>query len=186
MSVPSVRQSMPKFRCNSCLSVQKMFEPMTAGSINHRAPAAKQYFTSCFHVLCNSCRFKNLQNCALCNRNCQFMGCNNNMSKQYQHYFKPISYAKKQFMTVMKFQRTQNNIGKRRMASKMVYIEKKRSMVMKKVEVNNQLYQQAKEVFNKLKAAHQTICQEKRWVNWEEKSDLFLGQISHLLTEAFV
>ena len=162
MSVPSTHQSMPKFRCNSCLAVQKMFEPMTAGSANNRAPAAKQYFTSCFHVLCNSCRFKNLQNCAFCNRNCQFMGCNNNMSKQYQQFFKPISNAKKQFMTVMKFQRTQNNIGKRRVANKMVYIEKKRSMVMKKVEEKQKRCQQAKDMLTKLKTAHQIIGQEKR------------------------
>lgn len=164
MSVASARQSIPTFRCNLCLSIQKMFEPMTAGSGNNRTPAAKQYFTSCFHLLCNSCRFKNLQNCAFCNRSCQFMGCSSNMPKQYQLYFKPILYAKRQFITVLKFQRTQNSIAKRRLAAKVVYIEKKRAMAMQKVKERQERCQRAKEMEHKLQTAHQILCQEKRWV----------------------
>ncbi|XP_055326042.1 putative uncharacterized protein DDB_G0279653 [Sitodiplosis mosellana] len=162
MSVPSARHPMPKFRCNSCLHVQKMFEPVTAGSSSNRVTAAKQYFTSCYHILCNSCRFRNGQNCALCNRSCQFIGCTTNMPKHYQLFFKPISSAKKQLLDIMKFQRMQNFIAKRRLTAKKLHVQKKRMVLIQKVKEAGERRQQAAEKLHKYKIVHHKICQEKR------------------------
>lgn len=164
MSVSSGRQQTPKFRCNSCLIALKMFESPTVGSIGNRAPAAKQFFTSCYHVLCNDCRFKNGQNCAVCNRQCQFMGCTSNMPKFYRLYFEPALNTKNHLKSVMKFQRLQNSITNKRLAAKIQKLKKYRIAAVKKEQEVTERSQRTTEKLRKYKMIHRKICQEKRWV----------------------
>lgn len=163
MSATTANQRMPKFRCNICLVAMNMFEPPTTGLNANRVPAAKQFFTSCSHLMCSNCRIRiGGQSCAVCNRNCNFMGCTSSMPKHYQVFFQPAANAKKLFTNPLHFQRTQHLMLKRRFTAKLQHRDKKRTAMMKKAKEANEQRQRTAEKLCKYKIMHHIICQEKR------------------------
>lgn len=162
MSVSSSRRQFTKFRCNSCLVALKIFESSTVNMSGNRAHVAKQFFTNCYHVLCNNCRIKSGQNCAACKRLCQFMGCTKDMQKYYRLYFEPVSSAKKHLMSVMKFQRLQHCVISKGFAAKTLYFQKKDDVIRKKEIEGEKRRRFIAEKLRKYRVIHRKIGQEKR------------------------
>lgn len=153
------RPQLPKFRCNFCVRPLIMFDPPSTGSSGSRA-AASAHLTSCYHLLCNNCRFRNGSKCAVCNQNCQFMGCTNNMPKHYRWFFEPG--MEQHLRRIKTFRKMQQTIVARRLAAKLQHFEQKRAPLVRKAEEVVERRQHSADMLRKYKMIHHKICQEKR------------------------
>lgn len=97
MHLPTYSPTSPRFRCNKCLDWLRIFEDnLSPAPTRGLTNISANFFTTCYHVLCNVCHTRNAQRqpntCPVCHGRCQAMEINRStMPMQQQVIFMPIA-----------------------------------------------------------------------------------------------
>lgn len=156
-----------KFRCNNCLIHYPIFPedeqptPTTTGGSSNRS-TPKMFIFNCYHVCCQQCRVQFDGKCPVCRHDATCLEINRKMPRYVQAYFDPIRKSIDQLLSVVHFQKYQDDLVTKRLIGQYEMYKKRREEEEAKYHRLREELKEDKLKLDKLRVIKQIIIDEKQ------------------------